>query len=241
MCCPLLLKKQALFSHAEFTCIVFTDWLKKKKLLHAFCSLSHSAHRLQAEIQPQHGFHHAVWGQLEPHRVFAPFQWCIEDQEVGCTLQLPQELSYSALAGKFNRKEEREPWTEKVFAFQAAKPPQPAAHQHTCINVQVHCSQVLQNPSQYMNPPTSLGRVPQNPWCLFIVTYTLNHFKIQTLWSHPMGFSWFDWPQPSHLAQDEIFNKVLAERAHPWEQVYCRTGYFISKWIIQPWRSFTWA
>lgn len=115
MCCPLLLKKQALFSHAEFTCIVFTDWLKKK-LLHAFCSLSHSAHRLQAEIQPQHGFHRAIWGHLEPHRVFAPFQRCIEDQEVGCTLHLPQELSYSALAGKFNRKEEREsPELRKYF------------------------------------------------------------------------------------------------------------------------------
>ena len=50
-----------------------------------------------------------IWGQLETHRVFAPFWWCMEDQEVGCTLQPPQELPYFVLAAKFNRKEESEP------------------------------------------------------------------------------------------------------------------------------------
>lgn len=30
-----------------------------------------------------------------------------------------------------------------------------------------------------------------------------------------MGSNGFDWPQSSHVAQDEIFNKVLAELAHP--------------------------
>lgn len=206
-----------------------------------FCSPSHSAHRLGAEIRPEHGFGSVIWGQLEPRRVFAPFQWCMEDQEVACTLQPPQELPYSALAAKFSRKEEREPWTEKVCTSQAAKPAQPPARWHTFTEVKVHWSQVLQNPSQYMKPPTSLARVPRRPRCLFTVTSSLNRFKIQTLWPHPTGFNGFDWPQSSHLAQDEIFNKVLAELAHPPGLVYCPTGYFMLKLIMQQWRSFIWA
>lgn len=54
------------------------------------------------------------------------------------------------------------------------------------------------------------------------------------LLSHPTAFNGFYWPQSSHLAQDEFFNEVLVELAHPAEPVYCKTGYFMLKLIMQP-------
>lgn len=190
-------------------------------------SLSHSACRLQAEICAEHGFVSVIWGQLWPCRGFSPFQWYMEDQRWAAHFSYPR--SWLTLWWKPNSTEKRR---ESPDLGKCAHPRLPnclARSPSRFTELKVSGARCCRIHSSIWNPLPTWLRVTQIPQCLFTVTSTLNCFKIQMLWPHPTAFNGFDWPLSSHLAQDEIFNEVLVELAHPGEPVYCKTGYFTLK------------
>lgn len=162
------------------------------------CSPPHSACRLQAEIQPEHGFVSVIWGQLWPCRVFEPFQWCMKNQRWAA------HFSYSrsclTLWWKPNSTEKRRESPELIKCVHPGCQTCLASSPSGFTELKVSRARCCRIHSSIWNHLPVWLRVTQIPQCLFTVTSTLNCFKIQILWSYPTAFNGFDWCQSSHLA-----------------------------------------